>query len=126
MDVYVDTFVAASVAVRSAMATLALLDPDPAKRLGAAEQAFAAPDPEAIGAIDTALGKEKDVGVVAALTEARAAVLASDARPPKSSPPSISSPPTAAPTRSSSAALPPPTTAMLCVVPDSSSCSPPS
>ncbi|MFO1143885.1 MAG: urea ABC transporter permease subunit UrtB [Amaricoccus sp.] len=69
--------------IRSAIATLSLVDADPAKRLAAAEQAFAAPDPDAIAALDTALDKEKDARVKASLGEARAAaVLASvDAAP---------------------------------------------
>ncbi|MFO1207782.1 MAG: urea ABC transporter permease subunit UrtB [Amaricoccus sp.] len=69
--------------IRSALATLALVDPDPAKRLAAAEQAFAAPGPDAMGALDTALAKEADARVKSALAEARAAaVLASaDAAP---------------------------------------------
>ena len=69
-------------AVRSAIATLSLVDADPAKRLSSAEQAFAAPDPEAISALDTAIAKEQDARVKTALVEARAAaVLASDGAP---------------------------------------------
>ena len=91
-------------AVRSAIATLALVDPDPAKRLAAAEQAFAAPDPEAIAALDTALGKETGRPRRRPPSARRAPPPSSPPTPPPptSSPPSTSSPPTAAPTRSSS------------------------
>ncbi len=69
-------------AVRSAMATLTLMDPDPAKRMAAAAQAFKSPDPAGLPAIDAALAAETDAGVKTALEAARAStVLAGDGAP---------------------------------------------
>ncbi|MFD1911527.1 urea ABC transporter permease subunit UrtB [Halodurantibacterium flavum] len=66
--------------VRAAMGVLTLRDPNPARRLSAAEAAFRAPDPEQLPAIDLALEAEEDARIRAALTQARAAtILRSDA-----------------------------------------------
>ncbi len=67
-------------AIRSALSTLSLANPDPVARSAAADAAFATPDPEQIEAIDAALAKEQDATIKALLEQARAAaVLASDA-----------------------------------------------
>ncbi len=69
-------------AVRSALATLTLLDPSPAKRMVAAAEAFKNPDPEAVAALDAALAEETDAGVRAMMEAARASsVLAGTAEP---------------------------------------------
>jgi urea transport system permease protein len=66
-------------AIRSALSTLTLMDPDPARRMAAAAEAFKNPDPEALAALDVALADEADAGVRAMLEAARAsAVLAGD------------------------------------------------
>lgn len=62
-------------AVRSALSTLRLTARDPARRLGAAAEAFRTPDPEQLGAIEAALAKEEDEAVRQALVDARAAAL---------------------------------------------------
>jgi urea transport system permease protein len=67
-------------AVRSALATLTLMNPDPQLRLAAAGEAFRNPDPAQLEAIEVALSKETDRGVKAALEDALAAArLGSDA-----------------------------------------------
>jgi urea transport system permease protein len=67
-------------AVRSALGTLTLMHPDPARRLGAAGEAFRAADPEAIPALREARDAEADATVAAALDAAIAvSVLKSDA-----------------------------------------------
>jgi urea transport system permease protein len=69
-------------AVRAALATLTLMDPDPARRMAAAAEAFKNPDPEGLAALDAALAAETDRGVRAILAAARAsAVLAGEADP---------------------------------------------
>ena len=71
-------------AIRAAMGSLTLLNPDPEKRREAAEAVFRARDKEAIPALDTAIGKETDPDIKRLLQEARAAaILASDAGVPK-------------------------------------------
>ncbi len=62
-------------AVRSAVSTLTLMDPDPAKRLKAANEAFGAADPDQREAIEAALAAEQDPEVRTALEQARAAVV---------------------------------------------------
>ncbi len=67
-------------AIRSAISTLTLMSPDPARRMAAAGEAFRTPDPEQLEAIEAALAAEQDAGVKAALEAARAAsLLKSDA-----------------------------------------------
>ncbi len=61
--------------VRAAMGVLTLRDPDPMRRLNAAEAAFRAPDPEQLEAIDLALDAEDDARVRAALIQARATTI---------------------------------------------------
>jgi urea transport system permease protein len=69
-------------AIRSALSTLTLMDPDPAKRLAAAAETFKNPDPDGIAALDAAIAAEQDGAVRALMQEARAsAVIASDAAP---------------------------------------------
>ncbi|MFT3974754.1 MAG: urea ABC transporter permease subunit UrtB [Amaricoccus sp.] len=66
--------------IRSALATLTLMNPDPAQRLAAAGEAFRNPDPEQLEALGAALAKETDARVKAALADAQAAAtLGSDA-----------------------------------------------
>ena len=62
-------------AIRSAISTLTLMSPDPARRMAAAGEAFRTPDPEQLEAIEAALAAEEDAGVRAALEAARAAAL---------------------------------------------------
>jgi urea transport system permease protein len=64
-------------AVRSGIATLTLMHPDPARRLAAANSAFQTADPEQLAALEDALAAEQDATVAAALAEARAAALLS-------------------------------------------------
>lgn len=66
-------------AIEAAMGSLTLASPDPAKRRDAAESAFKTRDPKALGPIGAQLAKETDPGVAAALKDARAAIVASDA-----------------------------------------------
>ena len=67
-------------AIRSAVSTLTLTDPDPARRLEAANAAFRSPDPEQLAAIGAALAAEQDPAVRLALEQAQAAArLGSDA-----------------------------------------------
>lgn len=67
-------------AIRPALSALTLTDPDPARRLAAAEAAFRSPDPEMIEALAAAQAEEADPAIARALAAARAAaVLASDA-----------------------------------------------
>ncbi|YBV97626.1 urea ABC transporter permease subunit UrtB [Phyllobacteriaceae bacterium JZ32] len=67
-------------AVRDAIGGLTLASPDPAARLSAAETIFKSGDPQAIPALDAAIGRETDAAVKERLTEARAsATLKSDA-----------------------------------------------
>ena len=66
--------------VRSKLAaaggSLDLVAPDPGKRLAAARAVFASHDPNALPGVETALAKESDGDVKAALLQARAAILA--------------------------------------------------
>ncbi len=61
--------------IKAALGTLNLTNPDPGRRLSAANAAFKSPDPDQLEAIDIALGVEKDPGVARALEEARARTL---------------------------------------------------
>jgi urea transport system permease protein len=62
-------------AIRAAIGTLRLMNPDPARRQQGANAAFAAPDPEQLEAIDAALAAETDPAVARALEQARAVTL---------------------------------------------------
>jgi urea transport system permease protein len=66
--------------IRTALASLTLADPNPARRAAAAEAAFRSPDPEMIEALGTAIADETDPRIARAFAEARAAaIMASDA-----------------------------------------------
>ncbi|GAB4071013.1 urea ABC transporter permease subunit UrtB [Ancylobacter sonchi] len=62
-------------AIEAASGTLALVNPDPAKRLEAASAVMRARDEAALPALDAALAKEADAKVKSALTLARASIL---------------------------------------------------
>ncbi|MBL9059661.1 MAG: urea ABC transporter permease subunit UrtB [Mangrovicoccus sp.] len=64
--------------IRAAIGTITLKDPDPARRLSAAQAAFAAPDPAQAAAIETALDAEADAKVRDALALALAATRIAD------------------------------------------------
>ena len=64
----------------SALGTLSLVAADPAKRRAAAEAVFKARDPQALAILETALQKERDVGVKALMERARAAIILTDTR----------------------------------------------
>jgi urea transport system permease protein len=69
--------------LQAAAGSLDLLSPDRAKRLAAAQAVFHSHEASAQAGLETALGKEADPDVKAALTDARAAILATrpDATP---------------------------------------------
>ena len=70
--------------IRAALGMLTLRDPDPAKRLAAADAAFRAADPEQLDALEAAFAAETDAGVKTRLGLARAtALLKSDAPLPE-------------------------------------------
>src|SRR5262245_26266408 len=62
-------------AIEAALGGLTLLAPDPAKRLDAARAVLKSRDVAALPTLETAIGKETNPRVKAALTEARAAVV---------------------------------------------------
>lgn len=61
--------------IRTALGILTLRDPDPVKRLSAADAAFRSADPEQIGALDAALTAEADPRILSRLALARAAAV---------------------------------------------------
>jgi urea transport system permease protein len=61
--------------VAAAAGSLDILSEDPAKRRSAANAVFKSRDATALAAIDTALAKEQDSGVKAALEQARASII---------------------------------------------------
>jgi urea transport system permease protein len=63
--------------IEAALGGLTLMSADPVKRLEAAQAVFKSKDEKALGALETAIGKETDVTIKRALKEARAAVLIS-------------------------------------------------
>ena len=65
--------------IRAAIGTMTLKDPDPARRLSAAQAAFAAPDPAQAPALQAALAAETDAKVQDALALALAATSIADA-----------------------------------------------
>ena len=69
-------------AIEAALGALTLANPDPAKRVGAAEAVFKSRDSKALKAVEAALAKETDPRAAEALRQARAAILASDASAP--------------------------------------------
>ena len=64
--------------IRAAIGTITLKDPDPARRLSAAEAAFAAPDPAQAPALEAALQAEAEAKVRGALELALAATQIAD------------------------------------------------
>ena len=75
-------------AIEGATGSLTLANPDPEKRLAAAEEAFKARDAKALPALEAQLAKESDPRVAGALRLARAAIVAisdsaSTRRPPR-------------------------------------------
>ncbi len=68
-------------AIRAALGSLTLLNPDPAKRLAAAEAVFKSRDANALASLDAAIAKEADPKVKRALEQARAATLLSSDGP---------------------------------------------
>lgn len=67
--------------IRTAMGILTLRDPDPARRLSAADAAFRSADPEQIASLDAALAAEQDPRVAARLALARAAAVVKSGLP---------------------------------------------
>ena len=64
--------------VEAAIGSLTLVNPDPAKRIEAAEAVFKSRDAKALPAIDAALAKETDARARAALLQARGAIVVGD------------------------------------------------
>ena len=62
-------------AIDAATGTLTLLDPDPRKRLEAAQSVFRSRDASVLPALEIAIGKETDTRAKRVLTEARAAIV---------------------------------------------------
>ncbi len=71
-------------AIEAALGALTLANPDPQKRIAAAEAVFKSRDAKALPALEAQLAKESDPRVAAALRQARAAILALDASAPMS------------------------------------------
>ena len=69
-------------AIDAALGSLTLANPDPAKRIAAAEAVFKSRDPKALAAVQAALAKETDPRAAEALRQARAAIIALDASAP--------------------------------------------
>jgi urea transport system permease protein len=69
--------------VQSALGSLTLMSPDPARRLQAAEQAFRARDASALPALEEALARESNPKIKRAFEEARAAIQLSDPATPE-------------------------------------------
>jgi urea transport system permease protein len=67
----------------ASLGTLTLLSSDPARRLSAAHEVFRSRDPAALPALATALGREQNPDVKAALADAQAAILATTADTPE-------------------------------------------
>ncbi len=67
----------------AALGSLDLLASDPGKRLAAAEAVFRSHDAKARGAIEAALAKETDPAAARALTDARAAIVATSGEAPE-------------------------------------------
>ena len=61
--------------VATALGSLTLASPDPAKRIAAAQSVFKSHDENALPAVEEALAKETNKAAKAAFTEARAAIL---------------------------------------------------
>lgn len=65
-------------AVEAALGALTMANPDPAKRIAAAEAVFKSRDAKALPALEAQLARESDSRAAAALRQARAAILALD------------------------------------------------
>ena len=65
-------------AIDAALGSLTLANPDPAKRVAAAEAVFKSRDPKALAAVEAALAKETNSRAAEALREARGAILSLD------------------------------------------------
>ncbi|MCK0195526.1 urea ABC transporter permease subunit UrtB [Ancylobacter sp. 6x-1] len=70
-------------AIEAASGALSLMNPDPAKRLAAAQAVFKSRDAAARPALETALSRESDPQVKAALASARAAIVLNDSASPE-------------------------------------------
>jgi len=64
--------------IDAAIGSLTLANPDPARRVAAADAVFKSRDPKALGAVQAALAKEANPGAAEALRQARAAIMALD------------------------------------------------
>ncbi|MGO4871287.1 MAG: urea ABC transporter permease subunit UrtB [Roseiarcus sp.] len=71
-------------AIAAALGALTLANPDPQKRIAAAEEVFKSRDAKALPALEAQLARERDPAAAAALRQARAAILALDASAPTS------------------------------------------
>jgi urea transport system permease protein len=71
-------------AIEAALGALTLANPDPQKRIAAAEAVFKSRDAKALPALEAQLAKESDPRAAAALRQARAAILALDSSAPAS------------------------------------------
>ncbi|MBV8474777.1 MAG: urea ABC transporter permease subunit UrtB [Hyphomicrobiales bacterium] len=69
-------------AIAAALGALTLANPDPAKRVAAADAVFKSRDVKALPALEAQLAKEKDARAAEALRQARAAILALAANAP--------------------------------------------
>ncbi len=69
-------------AIAAALGALTLANPDPAKRVAAADAVFKSRDVKALPALEAQLAKEKDARAADALRQARAAILTLDANAP--------------------------------------------
>lgn len=69
--------------IRSVVGSLTLQSKDAATRLAAAQTIIKTPDEEAIDALNAAIEKEQDSGVLAAMEQARAASIIISSRPPE-------------------------------------------
>jgi urea transport system permease protein len=69
-------------AIAAALGALTLANPEPSKRVAAADAVFKSRDSKALKAVEAALAKETDPRAAEALRQARAAILASDTSAP--------------------------------------------
>jgi len=67
--------------IRSAMASLTLLSPDPAARRTAAQNILRNADPESIDLLDAAIAEEQDAGIALIMVQARAVAIIRSDRP---------------------------------------------
>ena len=69
-------------AIAAALGALTLANPEPSKRVAAADAVFKSRDSKALKAVEAALAKETDPRAAEALRQARAAILATDTSAP--------------------------------------------